>query len=380
MEIPESYDKRTEHQRAVVIKVMYWSLIVIAVLGGLKYVLPLVWPFILAYLVAWALDKPIGKISKKTHMPRGIVSVVTILLFVVAAIGIITLIVSSMFSWANEQLTALPSLFENTILPSLENFFTNFEEVIKSVAPIVEGTVSDNAHEIAELINKGIVGISGTLISALGGILTSVPKSFMKILVSIIACIFISVDFKRIHEFTTSLLPEKCRLTLGEGGRFFGRVVPKCLLSYVFILCITFVELWLGFMILGIENGTAIAFIVAILDILPVLGTGTVLIPWALISFLTGNITRGIGLAVIYIAITAIRNMIEPKIVGSQIQLHPVLTFAGMFIGLQLFGLIGLFGIPLILAFLRQLSVDGILNIPVLDYKKPKKEKENIEE
>ena len=128
-------------------------------------------------------------------------------------------------------------------------------------------------------------------------------------------------------------------------------------------MSLTFVELSIGLSILGIDNSIIIALLTSILDILPVLGTGAVIIPWAIISLILGDIWVGIGLIIVYLIITVIRNIIEPKIVGTQLGLHPLVTLISMFMGVNIAGLFGLFGFPILLSLLMYLNKEGIVKI-----------------
>ena len=112
-------------------------------------------------------------------------------------------------------------------------------------------------------------------------------------------------------------------------------------------------------MLLGQNNAVLLAAIISIIDILPVLGTGAVVIPWALICLFTGNIWKALGLIVMYIIITIIRNFLEPKVIGNQVGLHPLITLLSMFCGLKLLGAVGLFGFPLTLIVLNDLYKRG---------------------
>ncbi len=136
----------------------------------------------------------------------------------------------------------------------------------------------------------------------------------------------------------------------------------KCLLSYVLIFFITFLELWAGLALLRVPYAGMIAMVVAVLDILPVLGTGSVLIPWGILAAVNGNWKMAVGILVLYLVITIIRNILEPKLVGQQVGLHPVLTLAGMLLGLQFAGLMGMFGVPLLLAFVKHLNDKGMIH------------------
>ena len=128
-------------------------------------------------------------------------------------------------------------------------------------------------------------------------------------------------------------------------------------------MCITFVELSIGLSIIGIERAMLVALLIAIFDILPVLGTGGIMIPWVILSALGGDLPQALALLVLYVIITVIRNIIEPRIVGAQIGLHPVLTLMSMFVGNHLFGIVGLFGLPILLSLLRYLNDNGTISL-----------------
>ena len=136
-----------------------------------------------------------------------------------------------------------------------------------------------------------------------------------------------------------------------------------CIRSYALIMTITFVELAVGLSVIGVENPVLIAFLIALFDILPVLGTGGIMIPWTVLTALQGDYPLALGLLLVYLFVTVVRNILEPKIVGSQIGVHPVITLAGMFVGAQLFGVLGLFGFPIGLSLLRHLNEKGAIKV-----------------
>ena len=116
--------------------------------------------------------------------------------------------------------------------------------------------------------------------------------------------------------------------------------------SYLLIMLLTFVELSLLFSLFGISGAFWKAGLIAMLDILPILGTGAIMIPWAVISLVLGNVALGLKLLLIYAIVTVVRNYVEPRVVGAQLGLHPIITLVSMFLGLRLFGFWGLFGLP----------------------------------
>jgi sporulation integral membrane protein YtvI len=135
----------------------------------------------------------------------------------------------------------------------------------------------------------------------------------------------------------------------------------KMILSYTLVSAICFCELMVGFLILGIKDAVFIAMLIAILDVLPVLGSGTVLIPWGVVSLILGDPTTGIGVLILYGIITVVRQIVEPKIVGSQIGLHPLVTIASLYIGLRLMGGLGLIMGPLYVLMCKKLAEEGLV-------------------
>lgn len=136
-----------------------------------------------------------------------------------------------------------------------------------------------------------------------------------------------------------------------------------CIRSYALIMSITFAELSIGLTVIGVEHSLPVAFLISIFDILPVLGTGGIMIPWMILEAVTGNFSLAFALLAVYLFVTVVRNILEPKIVGAQIGLHPIVTLSSMFVGTQLFGVIGLFGFPIGLSLLRYLNEKEMIRL-----------------
>lgn len=144
---------------------------------------------------------------------------------------------------------------------------------------------------------------------------------------------------------------------------YVKNTIGKYVKSYSLIFFITFFELAIGFSLLRVQNAMLLGLLVAIFDILPILGTGGVLIPWALISAVLGDKAFALGVFTLYIIIIVVRNIIEPRIVGKQIGLHPLVTLVCMFVGLKFFGVIGLFGFPIALSVLVNMDRNNIIHL-----------------
>ena len=126
---------------------------------------------------------------------------------------------------------------------------------------------------------------------------------------------------------------------------------------------ITLVELSVGLLILRVNFAIPLAALIAVVDILPVLGVGTVLLPWAAMSCISGDFFRAIGLVMMYVIITIVRQVLEPKVISTQIGLFPLVTLLSMYVGLKLFGFFGMVGFPLVLIVITALQKDGKIRI-----------------
>ena len=199
-----------------------------------------------------------------------------------------------------------------------------------------------------------LTGMSGTLLQQVSGIAVNIPGMCFKLLLAVISTVFMELDFPQIMRFLEKIIPEKWKETVLAVKKGTFGTMGKCAAAYVFIFLMTFAELAAGLLLLRIEGAFAIAFLIAVLDILPVLGTGTVLLPWAVIAFAGGNARMGIGVIGLYLIITVVRNIVEPKLVGKQMGLSPVVMLPCMIVGLHFFGILGLFGVPLLASFLKK--------------------------
>ena len=128
-------------------------------------------------------------------------------------------------------------------------------------------------------------------------------------------------------------------------------------------MVITFIELLIGLFILRIDYALLLSAVIALLDMLPIIGTGTVLVPWSIYEFISGDLYIGVGLLILYLIITVFRNIIEPRIIGKQMGLHPLIALISVFIGLKLMGFIGIFLLPLTVMLLYKMYDKGVFDI-----------------
>lgn len=352
-----------EKRRTFLINFAYFGLIALLVYLAVRYALPLAAPFVLAFLIAYLLRPVIRLLHKHLHLPEKPAAVLTVLAFYAAFGVLITLLSVKAFSGVVSLIGTLPTLYDSygrvyfmDILQQLEAFFVNMEPGIAT---------------ILDEIGTNLIGSLGNLISSLSvsfmgfatGVASAVPGLFVKLVLMIISTFFISIDYDTLTGFCLRQMSENAKTVFFQIKEYLVGTLWVCVRSYALIMSLTFVELFLGLSLIGLEHAGLIALGIAIFDILPVLGTGGIMIPWMILAALQGSVPLAVKLLVLYLVITVIRNIVEPKIVGSQLGLHPVVTLCSMFAGAQLFGAVGLFGFPIGLSLLRYLNEHGVIRI-----------------
>ena len=162
-------------------------------------------------------------------------------------------------------------------------------------------------------------------------------------------------------QFLLRLLPSKLQPVLLRCKQHLCGTLLRMLKAYLILLLITFLQLFLGFFLLDIEQPLLWATVLALLDFLPFIGTGLILIPWGIFELLTGRGALGAGLLILFAILTLVHNLMEPKLVSSSIGLHPLATLLAMYAGLRFFGFSGLLLAPVAVLFLRFLQEEGLL-------------------
>ena len=356
----------TEKKKKFIVDVAYLALIIALGYLVLKYALPLLLPFVLAFLIAYLLRRPIRFLSRMLHVPKGLAAV----LLVVLTYGVIGLLLALAGIRITATITSLvqqiPSFYSTYILPDLTNLFAWLENLLSKLDPSLMSALQDLQSQLLNMLYQLVSSLSGLL---LGGVsiatafATSLPGFLIRLLLMVISTFFIAIDYEKIVRFCLGCLQGNTRKVVLQIKAYVVGTLFVCIRSYALIMSITFVELSIGLSIIGVDRALLVALLIAIFDILPVLGTGGIMIPWAILTALGGNIPRALALLVVYVIITIIRNIIEPRIVGAQIGLHPVLTLMSMFVGNHLFGIVGLFGLPILLSLLRYLNDTGTISL-----------------
>lgn len=338
----------TQQQKDFLIHVAYWSLIIAAVYLAFEYLLPVSVPFILGILIAWL----VVQISRRIHCSSKLLRIgISVLIY--GLIGaLMTLILAKSISSISNILSWLPGIYEDKLLPFVTLCYDWITDRIHMMGPDVISTLETLVDDLLSALKNVIAYLSGAAVNLVSGIATGVPSLILSILAMIFSTMFVVADYEQILSFASENTPKHIKKVLYNIRRYLTDTLFVVIRSYVLIMLLTFTELTILFSLFDFSNSVPKAAIIAILDILPILGTGAVMIPWMVISFALGSTSLGLKLLVIYVIVTVVRNYVEPKIVGAQLGQHPIITLVAMFIGLRLFGFWGLFGLPVGISFL----------------------------
>lgn len=319
----------------------------ILLIFGAKYILPLTLPFVIAWSIAMLVRSPSERLSKKIRIPARIVrlfiSLLSVLLiFIALLVGI--------WQGMGALWRLLVDLGEGGTYDAVFSFIK---------APLSAFGI---APELAQRLEEGIADMLSSafslLASAITGWVSALPGALFFLLVTVVALIYIALDLERINSFVKDILSEKTVNRIRTVKSRFADVCKKYVRSYLVLMVLTFFVLLIGLLLLGVEHAFILATLISLLDVLPIIGVGTVLVPWSIFNMIVGDLSLGIGLAVLFIVHTVVRELAEPKIVGESLNMHPILTLILLYAGYSALGILGLVLVP-ILALLISVLLDS---------------------
>lgn len=370
-----------EKRKAFLINFAFFALMLGLGFVFFKYLFWPAAPFLLSFFFAMLLQKPLRWLDRKTKSKHHTLwSILLIVLSIAVVLIPVILILTELFKqimnfsgYLSSQLSDFPKFIEmlsNELLKIIkflpDSLYNNVAETINNAAT---GIVNDfdlsaigiSMDTVKNAVTSGVSGIYGAV--------KSVPAVVIATVIGIVAWVLFTKDYNYIVKFFQRQLPDNKKNLLVEIKQVFSQTIIKMMRAYGIIMFITFCELSIGLTILNaigvINNGYVyiIALITAVFDILPVAGAGGILIPWALIALVMGNVGEGVGILIIYVVIFLIRQYLEPKIVGDTLGVHPIITLAGLYFGLKLFGFMGMFIVPISIMTLKAFNDTGRIKI-----------------
>lgn len=320
--------------------------------GVIRWLSPLVWVLVIGLLVAAVVNPLAKRTSEKLHLPRKLCAVCYVILLLLLLGMLLYFIVLRLW----RELHALGDWMEENPdwLYGQMDAFSGWLEGLSKKIPFLEG----------EAVGEGVRAWVGDFLNTwksrlgegIGALLRRTPEAILTVVVTLLCCFYLSVDGERIRGALVSLLSPATQKRWEELFLRLRQGVKRYLRAYGILMALTFFEVWIGLTILGQKYSFLLAAMVAVVDILPVLGAGTVLIPWAVFSFLFHESSLGVGLLILYGIITILRQVVEPHLVGESLGVHPLLVLLCAFGSSLLLGFGGMLLGPLFAVVIREVT------------------------
>lgn len=353
-----------------IIRFLWICLFVYAAYLLVTYGTPLLYPFLIALLIALVIHRPVTFLSTKFRFPRWLSVTISLLLLILLAGGAVTLIVTQIVAEINELSRLLPG-FVSELAHYLQTaisqeFLTGLYEQIQWLYTQLDPEFKEKVDStlqtgIASLTETG-QGLIISFLDTLKNFFLSLPNLATVAVISLIGAFFISKDFHIWKIRFRRVLPRMINTRMDQiisdlRAALFGFVKAQLTL-----ISLTAAIVIVGLLFLDVNYAITIGLITGLVDLLPYLGTGTVFVPWIIYLFFKGNYSLVIGLSILYGVVLVFRQVIEPKVVAENVGLDPLLTLVALFVGLQLFGFLGLIIGPVALVLINALIKSDVLS------------------
>ena len=303
-----------------------------------KYAFMLLLPFLIGWAVAFCVRPLATRISRAIRLPKRLASLLLALLFVLLVFTLVSVLV---WRICVEAWSFISGINGEQIYEVLSKIINPFKGLF--------GT-GEGAGELEARLGEAIEKMLSSAMSSVGSVITafvsSLPGAFIFLVITVISALYFAVDLDKINAWVRSVLPKRALGGLLRFKRGFFSTGIGYLRSYVILMLVTFVVILVGLMIIGVDYALLLALVIALLDMLPVIGVGAILVPWSVFQLAFGDVGLGVALAVLFVVHEVIRQVIEPRIVGKHLGIHPIITLVLLYVGYSLFGVFGLLLIP----------------------------------
>lgn len=298
-------------------------------------------PFVIGWVIAMIANPLVRFLDKKLKIVRKHSSVMIVVVVLAAVISLGYFLVSRLVIQAISLAKDLPELYD-TASVEIQGVFAKFDDLFRMLPLEVQKNWHEFTNNVGTYLSLLVQKIASPTVEVAGNVAKGIPNALVNTVVTILSSYFFIVERDKIIEFWKRYLPE-------GGSRYYNylkgdvkRLIGGYFLAQFKIMFVVCAILIAGFFVLGVQYAFLLGILIAMLDFLPVFGTGTVLIPWALIKLFSADYPLAIGLALLYVLSQVIRQVIQPKIVGDSMGLPPLMTLLFLYLGFKLSGIGGM--------------------------------------
>lgn len=348
----------------MVYDVSYWTrvgkriLYVIFILLGLYIGLKLsifYMPFLVAFIISLMIEPAIKYIMKKTNLTRRTSSIIIFVIVSIVILGSLTWLIITLFSESSSLLQGLNDYFEKAH-QIFDDFMKSFDfdkiHLSDEILGVIQNSTGDILNNLSNWIRKSLTNLLD--------VVTSLPSIAICIGIAVIALYFICVDKIYILDQIEHHLPKVWVKKIGSHMRELIKTLGGYLKAEASLILVSFIISLIGLYLLkiigfNIQYPLLMALFIGFVDALPILGSGTVMIPWAIICGINGDIKLGTAIIILLIIMSVVRQILEPKLVSKNIGVHPIFTLIAMYTGFKFIGVIGLLIGPIVLIIVKNI-------------------------
>ncbi|MFZ3102837.1 MAG: sporulation integral membrane protein YtvI [Desulfitobacteriaceae bacterium] len=314
-------------------------------------------PFVLALLLAFLLEPFVVRTMEILRVRRTYAA----LLSLFSTLGILGLLafmlIARLYTELSDLAISLPDYahmmdYVTTRINTIEKFLL--------LNPQVQVTLFSSAESILKSVQEWAK--TGSLF--LLNFLTALPGVFIVFVISIVATLMVSSIFPRVKHFANSLMPRRWHENAQAVSQDLGVAIVGFLRAQVILVSVTALTSILGLALIGNRYAVTLGVLTGVLDLVPIVGTGVLYVPWIIGVFVFGSVSEGVKLSVMWLVLVVLRQFLEPKIMSKNIGLHPLPTLISMYVGLQLLGGAGLILGPTLVIFYEALRKSGFMDRP----------------
>lgn len=318
-------------------------------------------PFLLAFLAAWALSPLVRWLHGKLGLSRNILSL-ALLLLVFAALGAL---LWSLFIGILREVVSLAGNWE-ALVASLQSVVDRLGVLFSRGMAHLPASARATADSLVEQFFQWLETVIPRFLTAVvdkgTSLITALPSFAVASIVFVMACYFIVSDFPHLRTSLVDRLPQGPRYVLSLIRRAVSAGFGGYIRAELILSAGVFVILLAGFFLIHQPYALLLALALAVLDFIPILGSGTVMVPWAVIDLFTGQLRHAVGLMVVWGLVALFRRVGEPKVLGNQTGLSPLLSLASVYVGMQLAGVAGMILGPVLCLVVLNVLRSGILD------------------
>ncbi|TBL75085.1 sporulation integral membrane protein YtvI [Paenibacillus thalictri] len=321
-------------------------------------------PFLLALLTAIFLERLIGLLMKYLRVGRLTAAAFVCTFFTTVALGLTYIIGFKIVSETIEFWKRAPEYLNNAnayLQDAADQTLLFYQSLPPDIADQLQGWLETGVKGLTDNLNHIVTAISGYFLN----VAKTIPSLFIFMFVYLIALYLMCFGLPRIYEAFLNLFDKLSRPKIVTVMSDLKKALLGFLMAQIILGMLTYIVALSGLLILGVDYPLAVALLLVVVEILPVLGTSAVLVPWAIYCFVTGDPHLGIGLIILLLVIAVSRRLLEPKVIGDAVGINALATLISMYVGFELIGVIGLILGPVVIIIYQALRRVGILQFNI---------------